>query len=134
MFRFTCRQPVRWKDVDAAGIVNNAVYLSLVEHSRFLYFRELGIVDSEHVPFVLAETTATFLKPGRVGMTLEVAARVSRLGNKSFDMEYEVRHESGDIAKIRAVLVTVDASLSSCEIPDDFRRRVAAFEEIPERS
>ena len=134
MFRFTCRQSVRWKDVDAAGIVNNAVYLTLVEHSRYLYFTQLGILSDEHVPFVLAETTAAFLSPGRVGMDLEVAARVARLGNKSFDMEYEIRHESTPIVKIRAVLVTVDATLSSCEIPADFRRRVAEFENIPERS
>ena len=133
-YRFTCEQPVRWKDIDAAGVLNNAVYLTLVEQSRFLYFRELGLTEGAHFPFVLGETTVRYHRPGLAGMVLTVYARVSRLGNKSFDMEYEVKDGETLLASVRAILVCVDESLSSAEIPDDFRRTVAAFEGIPERS
>ncbi len=133
-FHFFCEQPVRWKDIDAAGVLNNAVYLTFVEQARFLYFRELGITQAEEFPFVLGETTARYLRPGRAGMTLSIGARVSRLGNKSFDMEYEVKHANVVLATVRATLVMVDAELRSTEIPDEFRTAVAGFEGIPERS
>ena len=34
LFRFAAEVPLRWVDVDSAGVVNNAVYLSLMEQAR----------------------------------------------------------------------------------------------------
>ncbi|MBM3961563.1 MAG: acyl-CoA thioesterase, partial [Planctomycetes bacterium] len=38
LFRFAAEVPLRWVDVDSAGVVNNAVYLNLMEQARYLYF------------------------------------------------------------------------------------------------
>lgn len=90
-FRFAADVPLRWVDVDSAGVVNNAVYLSLCEQARLLYFQHLGLLQDHRVPYVLAEANVKFLRPGRLGGKVEVAVRVRSLGTSSFHMDYEVR-------------------------------------------
>jgi acyl-CoA thioester hydrolase len=141
-FRFVSEQAVRWVDVDVAGVVNHAVWFSLVEQARFDYVRRLGVASGDVPPFLLGETTARYVRPGKVGMKLTVLVRTTRLGGKSFDMEYEIhegvastpRDAKTLIAQLRATLVWVDAGFKSCAIPTDARRALAAFEGIPERA
>jgi acyl-CoA thioester hydrolase len=131
LHRFVTEVPLRWVDVDSEGVVNNAVYLSLVEQARFLYFEHLGLLPDRKVPFVLAEATVRFLRPGRLGMRTEVAVAVKSLGNTSFKMAYEVRCGIEVLAEVAAVLVFVDGALRPQRVPDDWRQAIAAFEELP---
>jgi len=130
LYRFAAEVPLRWVDVDSAGVVNNATYLSLLEQARYLYFTHLGLMDDHAVPFVLAEANVKFLRPGRLGMRVEVAARTSRLGTSSFDMDYEVRAGEQVLVTATVALVFVDADLKPCPIPALWRERIAAFEEL----
>ena len=130
LFRFAAEVPLRWVDVDSAGVVNNASYLSLMEQARYLYFTQLGLLDDHAVPFVLAETTVRFLRPGRLGMKVEVAARVRQLGTTSFHMDYEIRAGEQVLVTASAALVFVDADVKPCPIPAPWRETVAAFEEL----
>lgn len=130
-YRFAANVPLRWVDVDSAGVVNNAVYLSLMEQARYLYFTHLGLLNDHAVPFLLAETTVKFLRPGRLEMKVEVAARVGALGTTSFQMDYEVRAAEEVLATAHAALVWVDATMRPVPIPDDVRAAIAQFEEMP---
>jgi acyl-CoA thioester hydrolase len=132
-FRFFYDHPLRWGDIDSCGVLNNAVYLSLLEQARYEYCRQLGLLDGVSFPFLLGETTIRFLKPGRAGMTVTIAARTRRLGNKSLEQEYEVRHGAEVLATARATLIYADRSLQSREIPDEARQTISAFEGIPLR-
>ena len=38
---FVHREPVRFRDLDALGHVNNAVFLTYIESARFAYLRHL---------------------------------------------------------------------------------------------
>ena len=129
-YRFDTEVPLRWVDVDSAGVVNNATYLSLVEQARFVYFSELGLLRDHEVPFVLAEAKIEFVRPGRMGMPVQVAAATTELGNSSFRMRYEVRSGEQVLAKVEAALVYVGDGLTPQPIPDDFRSTVAQFEEL----
>lgn len=129
-YRFVADVPLRWADVDSEGVVNNAVFLSLMEQARYLYFQHLGLLPDHKVPFVLAETTVKFLRPGKVGMRTEVAARVGKLGDTSFQMDYEVRAAEEVLATGRAALVFVDHKMRPQPIPDEVRQAVAQFEEL----
>jgi acyl-CoA thioester hydrolase len=129
-FRFAAEVPLRWVDVDSAGVVNNATYLSLMEQARYLYFQHLGLIADHAVPFLLAETTVKFLRPGRLGMRTEVAARVRSLGSSSFRMDFEVRAADEVLASAEAALVFVDASHRPTPIPDEWRSTIAQFEEL----
>jgi acyl-CoA thioester hydrolase len=130
MYRFAAEVPLRWVDVDSAGVVNNAVYLSLMEQARYLYFTQLGLLDDHVVPFVLAEVQIKFARPGRLGMKVEVAARVSRLGTSSFHMDYEVRAGQMVVATAAAALVFVDADVQPTPIPQPWREAISVFEEL----
>jgi len=130
VFRFSTEVPLRWVDIDSWGVLNNAVYLSLMEQARYEYFGKLGLLEAGQVGFVLAEATVRFLRPGRMGMRPSVSARTSRLGNSSFEMEYEVRAGAELLATGKAALVYVDAALKARPIPAAARRAIAAFEGI----
>lgn len=129
-YRFEAEVPLRWVDVDSAGVVNNAVYLSLMEQARYAYFSHLGLMEDHNVPFVLAEATLQFVKPGRLGMNVKVAACTTKLGNTSFHMSYEVRSGDEVLCKAKAALVFVDAQMQPTVLPDAFRETVAQFEEL----
>ncbi|MCB9868613.1 MAG: acyl-CoA thioesterase [Planctomycetes bacterium] len=129
--RFSTRLAVRWKDVDSFGIVNNAVYSTLIEQARFEYFGHLDLLPGGNFPFVVGSTSLRFLRPARAGMELEVGVRVNRLGSKSLDMDYVIRHGDELLVAADAGLVWVDRStLQSIEIPDAARQQIAAFEGI----
>lgn len=129
-FRFAAEVPLRWVDVDSAGVVNNAAFLSMMEQGRWLYFRELGLLAGHEVPFVLAETTVKFQRPGRMGQKVEVAARVRSLGTTSFRMDYEVRGDDDVLVTAEAALVFVDAALKPVPIPEAWRAAITQFEEL----
>lgn len=129
-YRFAANVPLRWVDVDSAGVVNNAVYLSLMEQARFLYFSHLGLLQDHGVPFLLAEVNVKFLRPGRLAMKVEVAARVGALGTSSFQMDYEVRAAEEVLATGHAALVWVDANARPVPIPGDVRAAIEQFEEL----
>ncbi len=130
MYRFVVDVPLRWVDVDSEGVVNNAVYLSLMEQARFLYFEELGLLRARRIEFVLAEAAVKFLKPGRMGMRPQVAACTKSLGGSSFRMAFEVRANDDVLASCEAVLVFVDDEMKSRPIPEHARQALAAFEQI----
>ncbi len=131
IYRFVADVPLRWVDVDSEGVVNNAVYLSLMEEARFQYFDHLGLLQERRVPFLLAEATVTFLRPGRIGMKTEVAVRTRSLGTSSFQMDYEVRAEDHVLATRQAALVFVDGNLRPVPIPAPVREAIQVFEDMP---
>lgn len=130
-FRFVHDESLRWVDLDAMGVVNNAVYLTLFEQARFGYFHSLGLLRGDGFPFVLGQTTVRFEKPVRGGRKVVIGVRTVRLGGRSFDQDYEVRDGTIVVATGLATLVCVDEQLRSMPIPDLFRSAVASFEDIP---
>jgi acyl-CoA thioester hydrolase len=134
-FRFLHDTPLRWKDIDSEGVLNHAVYLTLVEQARYAYFQELGFLRDGRVTFLLGEIAARYEKLGLLRhRVLTIAVRTARLGGKSFEMDYEVRAGNERLATITQTLVWVDAELKSCEIPTAVRAKIAAFEQIAERA
>ena len=129
---------MRWQDADLQGVLNNAVYLTLFEQARLEYFGSLGLLrDGPSFPFLLGTTSVRYLAPIRAGEQLDVRSRVTRLGGKSFDMEYEVHRvdaDDGPAALGLATLVWVDKSLQSQVIPEPVRVLVAGREGISVRT
>lgn len=132
-FRFVVAVPLRWVDVDVAGVVNHAVYWSLIEQARYEYFARLGLIGGDVPPFLMGEASCRYERPARRGDALRIAARVARLGGRSFEMHYEVRRDGERIAVAKALLVWVDAEMRSCDLPAAARSAIAAFEGIAER-
>src|SRR5262245_498634 len=129
-YRFVADVPLRWSDFDSAGVVNNSIYLTLMEQARFLYFQHLGFLSDHKVRFVLAETTVKCMRPVQLGMRTEVAARTRSFGHTSFHMDYEVRSAHDVLATGQAALVFVDDAMRPRPVPDDVRAAVEQFEEM----
>ncbi len=87
-FDFVHRETVRFRDVDAMGHVNNAVFLTYLEEARIAYLLPFG-AEVEHM--ILARVEIDFRAPLRTGDELEIGVRPTSVGTKSFGLEYEVR-------------------------------------------
>jgi acyl-CoA thioester hydrolase len=81
--------PVRFRDCDAMGHVNHAVYLTYFEMAREVFFMQaLGRFD---LPFIIAEAKATFLSPVKPGESVVVTLAVDHIGTKSWRFVYEAK-------------------------------------------
>lgn len=122
----------RFRDTDAMGHLNNAVYVTYFEVARTAYWRALtGDRDYQKVPFILAHTTIDFRSPAFVHETLLVGIRVSRLGTKSFECSYRVEDEATRrlVCEGRSVQVIFDYEKdASYPMPEDLKAKVRAFE------
>jgi acyl-CoA thioester hydrolase len=121
-FGFVHREHVRFNDVDAMGHVNNAVYLTYVEEARIAFLRPLG---PTYESLILARAEIDYRSPLKDGEEVEVGVRCIRLGNSSFDLEYELRAGGRVVAEARSVQVAYDYETSaSVPIPDGWRERL----------
>lgn len=120
----------RWSDEDNQGVLNNAVYLTLFEEARLAFSRMAEVLDDERrFPFLLAETTVRFVKPGRGGERVTVELSTTEVGRSSFRQGYRVKDEGGVVwAEGEGVLVCYDPeTMGSRPIPDDLREALGAL-------
>ena len=120
-YPFVHRERVRFRDCDAMGHVNNAVYSTYLEEAR------IGVLGGL-IEFILARVEIDFRSELRMGEEVEVRTRCSRIGTKSFDLEHVISTSSGRIvADAKSVLVSYDYERSeSVAVPDELRRRLDA--------
>jgi acyl-CoA thioester hydrolase len=100
------RERVRFRDCDAMGHVNNAVYSTYLEKAR------IDVVGSLSA-FILARVEIDFRAELRAGEEIEVGSRVGRVGTKSFDLEHEIRAGERLVAEAKSVLVAYDYDVSA---------------------
>jgi acyl-CoA thioester hydrolase len=127
-FEFVHRETVRFRDVDAKGHVNNAVFLTYMESARVAFLVELGAVSGlEDLSFIVARIEIDFRAPIAFGDEVEVGVRASRFGSKSFDLDYELRAGGRLVAEAKSVCVGYDYGTGeTVPIPDSWRERLAA--------
>jgi acyl-CoA thioester hydrolase len=105
-------QTVRWGDLDAFGHLNNAAYLVLIQEARAdmtWYSREPKGLPPMFADMVVARAEVDYLVPIYVGsFDVDVAMWVSRIGNSSFDMSYEITSSEGLHARAKTVQVAVN--------------------------
>ncbi len=129
---------VRWRDLDALGHVNNAVYFTYLEMARVRYMAEVGTTTdpdpTRQFPFLLGEASCRFLSTASLGQTLRVHVRTARLGSRSFEFEYLVaeRDTGKAVATARTTQVCFDfAAGRSIPVPQGLRERFEAIEGRP---
>ena len=125
---FVHREQVRFRDLDPMGHVNNAVFLTYVESARVAFLEHLGAATTlEEMAIIVARVEIDFRAPVRFGDEVEVTVRATRFGEKSFDLEHELRVGEAVVAEAKTVLVTYDyAKREPVEIPDAWREKLAA--------
>lgn len=138
-FRFYLPIQVRYGDLDPQWHVNNARFATYLEQARFAYLMELGLFDGRSffdIGLIVADLHIAYLAPVALTDKLRVGLRVARMGNKSLTLEYQVEDEnSGEaLARAETVMVAYDYhTQKSMPVSDEWRRKISAYEGIPER-
>lgn len=107
------RIPLRWRDMDMLGHLNQAVYHELLEEGRWELFAKAG--DGTSFSFVLARIELDYRAEVRHEHGhVEVMVRVGALGRSSVAIEHEIALPDGTVAAAgRSVLVAWDAQRRS---------------------
>lgn len=126
---FRAHLRTRWSDEDNHGVLNNAVYSTLFEEGRLLYFSRLAALRENRFPFLLAQTNVRFLRPGRGGEEVVVEMGTRHLGRTSFVQAYRVVDAQGVAwAEAEAACVFVDEDGRPTPIPEEVRRGIEELE------
>ena len=126
---------VAFRDIDAMGFVNNAVFFAYFETVRIKYMGEVmrnGLMGTEllDLPLILVDASCTYKSPALLTEVLHIGTGISRFGTKSFDMLYRVQGEDGRlVAYGKTVQVMYDyISRSAFSIADEVRDYVTQFQ------
>jgi acyl-CoA thioester hydrolase len=133
---------VRFRDCDAMGHANNAVYLTYLEQARFHHWRALWGSAGERfattepeagapapgVPgVILARAEIDYRRPARYGDTLEIRLGIAGFGRTSFTYEYEIVDEAGNlVAAARTVIVNFDYAAGNPKpLPEEMKQALS---------
>jgi len=109
---FTIPIKVRFRDLDALGHVNNAVYFTYFEEGRRSFFHALEQnADPYDFRFILAHVCCDYIRQVRLVDRLALHMEVGNVGEKSFAINYELTDRidpSNIFAKGESVLVGFD--------------------------
>ncbi|TXB62666.1 acyl-CoA thioesterase [Phaeodactylibacter luteus] len=105
---------VQWGEMDAAGHVNNVVYLKWFEHARVAYLSHLSypiVLEGTGLPgVILAKQDCKYLFPVIYPDTIDLGIQVTELSEDRFAMHcrmFSQRHQRL-VAIANAVMVTYD--------------------------
>jgi acyl-CoA thioester hydrolase len=116
---------VRFRDLDALGHVNNAVYLTYLESARIAYWmhvtRRSGL---DALDMILARVEIDYRSPLAYGEALDVTVRCASMRRSSFVLEFKATERAAGrlVAEARKVLVHYDYGASrSLALPPELR-------------
>jgi len=121
---------VQWGEMDALGHVNNTRFFAWFESARIALFERIGVVTrgpSSEGP-ILATTTCDFLAPVVFPARILVSARITKVGETSLGMAYDVTCATTGKAYARgsSVAVLVDHTThAKVRVPDAVRAAIA---------
>ena len=144
-FPYEIEIEVAFRDIDAMGHVNNAVFFSYFETARVKYIMkvfepgDLADFDLLDLPLILVQATCSYKSPALLGENLKVGIGLSRFGNKSFDLLYQILGQDGRlVATGKTVQVMYDyGTRSAYPIPGTIKKQVKAFQadwQVPDLS
>jgi acyl-CoA thioester hydrolase len=109
-FVYRHRLSVRFRDCDAMGHANHAVYFTYFEQSRLTFWKAQTGAASAYGRVILARAECDYRAPVHFGDELEVRMTVGDIGRSSFALGYEIIHvESGKVvATGKTVMVSYD--------------------------
>lgn len=137
-YKWVVSIPVRFRDLDGMGHVNNSVYLTYFEAARIPYcLYILGHNDIRQCNIIVAEVTCSYRSPATYGDTLRVGVRVEEFREHSFTLSYRIEDEASGrlVATGTSVQVGYDyESKATIPIPDVFKTASETYEGRPLRA
>ena len=128
---------IRFKDIDQLGHVNNANHITYFETSRVNYFKDVfkNETNWKETGLILDHTEITYKNPIFLEDTISCYTKVSKIGNKSFDMENLIVKTSNSqdiiVAYGKSVLVCLNyLSKETIPIPTEWIQKIKQYDEI----
>jgi len=132
-FRFRTPIEIRFRDLDALGHVNNAVYFTYFEIARSAYFKAVHgrQYNVEDFAIVLTEASCHYRSPAFFGEPLIAEVATIAIRSRSFELRYRIL--AGEtrrlVAEGRSVQLAYDhRTKRTIALSPTFRREVEAFE------
>ena len=132
--RFAIEEPVRWSDVDAAGVVYFGAFVRFFEIAEEELFRSAGVpygvvFDQCDCWLPRVKYACEFRAPARLGELLRVSAWVRRFGRAWLSLAFTIDKSDGArVADCEIVLVCVDrATFRPKPVPDALRSALERF-------
>jgi acyl-CoA thioester hydrolase len=126
------QEQVRWGDMDALGHVNNATYFVYCESARMSFFKAIdleALTAGGSLGPALVTATCNFKQQVKHPATLDIGLVVSRIGGKSFTLEYGLFEGERLVADGSSVVVWVNyAEGSSQALPEPLRTSLTTFQ------
>ncbi|MDZ7727803.1 MAG: thioesterase family protein [Dehalococcoidia bacterium] len=130
---------VRSTDVDADGIVNNAVFYQYCEQARLEHLARFHIIEpgSDRGPrprrFTIAGNSCRYLAPVHFRETVLVEVSTARIGRTSFTLAYRLLNEADGtlLAESESTQVWLDEDGRPAPFPPEVRVALEASSEEP---
>lgn len=132
--KFSIELPVQFRDFDVMGHVNNTTYLQYMETARVELARSFGQVTEGFRPgFIIASARCEYKKPIRNERRITVSVWVSRIEDRSWDLDYSIRGPRRvEYAVGRTTQVAYDyKTRSTVQISGKLKRELAKHLEPP---
>jgi len=128
-FAFSTRFRVRYAEIDGQRIVFNSRYLEYADAAVTEFWEWTGIADAlpdvwPTTEFNVRRTEIDYLKPFRLGDTIEAFVRIEKIGTTSLTKRFELAHaETGELHTV-ITMVSVHVDLATgrpVALPDKIR-------------
>jgi acyl-CoA thioester hydrolase len=136
-FNFSAPIQMRWNDLDALGHVNNAIFITYFEVARGGFMmKACPKWDWTKHMFLIANANVDFRKELLLtAQNPQVHVRTSKLGGKSFVLEYAVTSQKGGETVLHATGSTTQIMFdtkarTTIEVPDWVRESLQDFDGI----
>lgn len=133
---YTIDIDVRFRDLDPMNHVNNAVYVTYLEHARSGYYDDVIDEPLEAVNTVIARLEVSYEAPIEGEQDVAVTVQVPELGESSIPMEYDIEArtpgegQANVVATGKTVQVHVDGETGEAiPLPQPWRERIAEWEQ-----
>ena len=131
-FRHSTPVSLRFSDQDSLGHINNVAYAAYVEQARVALIDKLLRSRGDDIDYILANVEINYRREMHFPGTVDVGARLLKVGTKSITTGYGLFKDGGNVATAGSVNVFFDpATRKTMAIPDSLRRILE--EEMAER-
>lgn len=124
---FATQEPLRFRDMDPLGHINNSVYATLLEQNRIAFQDQPGgFREAEGQSAVLATQTIDFLREMHWPGVAEVRLGIGHIGRSSIQIHQQIALEGALIAQARCVQVLIDNTTRKAVAVSEAQRAMLA--------
>ena len=132
-FNYKTNIPIRFIDFDLMGHVNNSVYFTYLEIARTKYWEEIIKWDWKKTGIVIAHAEIDYISPIVMDDKIAIHVKTSRIGETSFDLDYQIVKLTGGVevicSKGKTVCIAIDYTTKRpTAIPEAEKQKMNGFE------